>query len=138
MNNNTLDMDEFTKELIRKSEVMEPGKGFTKNVMSQILKNPAVKVKFVTNDDKKSNIWLFISLGAMLVGLFLFYFIKYGFSFRDAAEGFQTPTYLKAFTELFSKFWNELSLSPYILIALVGVIFLVLIDKTIVKYLYSI
>ena len=34
--------------------------------------------------------------------------------------------------------FQELSLSPYILIALLGVVILVVMDKTIVRYLYSI
>jgi len=134
MNNNKLNTDEFTKKLISKGDIQQPSSDFTRNVMSKILKNPAVKVSFITNDDKKSNLWLIISLGAMLGGLFLFYWVSYGFNFSEA----ETPVYLKAFADLFSKFWGELSLSPYILIALVGVIFLVLIDKTIVKYLHSI
>ena len=111
---------------------------FTKNVMGRILKDPAVTVRFITKDEKQNNIWLIMSIGIMLVGFFLFYFIKNGFNFSQAAEDFQTPAYLKAFADFFANFWNELSLSPYVLIALLGVVFLVVIDRTIVKYLYSI
>ncbi len=138
MNNNKLNTDEFTKNLISKGEIQQPGSDFTKNVMSRILKDPAIKLSFITNDDKRSNIWLAISMVIMAVGFFIFYFIKHGLDFSQVSDGFQTPPYLSAFTEFFSKFWSELSLSPYILIALFGVILLVIMDKTIVKYLYSI
>jgi len=138
MNNNKLNTDEFTKKLISKAEIQQPGSGFTKNVMSRILKDPAVKVHFITNDDKRSNIWLAISIGIMVVGFFIYYFIMHGLNFSQVSDGFQTPAYLSASADLFSKFWSELSLSPYLLIALFGVILIVIMDKTIVKYLYSI
>lgn len=138
MNNNKLNTDEFTKKLISKGEIQQPGSDFTKNVMSRILKDPAIKVSFITKDDKNSNIWLAISMGIMVVGFFIFYFIKHGLDFSQVSDGFQTPAYLSAFADFFSKFWSELSLSPYLLIALFGVILLVIMDKTIVKYLYSI
>lgn len=138
MNNNKLNTDEFTKKLISKGEIQQPDSDFTKNVMSRILKDPAIKVSFITNDDKQSNIWLAISMCIMVVGFFIFYFIKHGLDFSQVSDGFQTPAYLSAFADFFSKFWNELSLSPYLLIALFGVILLVIMDKTIVKYLYSI
>ena len=138
MNNNKFNTDEFTKELISKGGIQEPGSNFTKNVMSQILKDPAIKINFITNDDKNSSIWLVLAMSIMFIGLSAFYFIKNGFSFTNVSQGLQTPSYLHTFTDFFSKFWNELSLSPYILIALIGVLFLVIIDKTIVKYLYSI
>lgn len=133
-----MNTDEFTKELIGKADILNPGKDFTKNVMSQILKDPAVKVDFITEDDKKSNIWLLISLGIMFAGFILFYFLRYGFNFKELTQGFQTPAFLIATADLLSKFWSEVSVSPYILVALIGVFFLVIIDKTIVKYLYSI
>ena len=138
MNNNKLDIENYTKKLLSKGEVKQPSADFTKNVMGRILKDPAVTVRFITKDEKQNNIWLIMSIGIMLVGFFLFYFIKNGFNFSQAAEDFQTPAYLKAFADFFANFWNELSLSPYVLIALLGVVFLVVIDRTIVKYLYSI
>lgn len=138
MNNNKLNIEKYTKKLLSKGEIQQPGSDFTKNVMSRILKDPTVKVSFITSDDKQSNIWLVISMSIMVVGFFIFYFIKHGLDFSQVSDGFQTPAYLKAFADFFSKFWSELSLSPYILIALVGVIVLVVIDKTIVRYLYSI
>lgn len=138
MNNHKLNIDDFTRELISKAELEQPGKNFTKNVMSQILKDPSVQVSFITKDDKRSNIWLIISIAIMFVGSFGFYFIKNGFSFNNMGESIKTPSVFTFFVDFIAKFWNELSLSPYILIALVGVVFLVVIDRTIVKYIYSI
>ncbi|MFC2151785.1 hypothetical protein ACFLSE_04585 [Bacteroidota bacterium] len=138
MNNNKLNSDEFTKKLISKSEIQQPTDGFTKNVMNRILMDPAVKISFISKDDKQSNIGLVISIGVMILGFLIFYFIKYGLDFSQISDGFHEPAYLKALTNFFSSLWNELSFSPYILIALIGVIFLVFIDKTVVKYLYSI
>lgn len=138
MNNKKLNTDKFTKEIISKGGIQEPDSNFTKNVMSQILKDPAIKINFITNDDKNSSIWLVIAMSIMFIGLSAFFFIKNGFSFTNVSQGLQSSSYLHAFTDLFSKFRDELSLSPYILIALIGVLFLVIIDKTIVKYLYSI
>lgn len=137
MNNNKLNIDKYTKELVGKAEVQQPGSDFTKNVMKQLLKDPEVKVSFITADDKKSNFWLIISMIIMVTGFFIFYYIKYGLNFTKVTEEFKSSGYLKAFSDFFSELWTELTISPYILIALVGVIFLVIIDKTIVKYLYS-
>lgn len=138
MNNNHLNMDGFIKEIINKAGEEQPGKDFTKNVMSQILKDPLIEVSFITKDDKRINIWLIISIAIMLAGSFIFYFIKSGYSFQNMGENIQTPSIFTFFSNFFAKFWNELSLSPYILIALIGVIVLVVIDRTIVRYLYSI
>ena len=136
MNNHKLNIDDYTKELISKSEAEQPGGDFTKNVMSQILKDPSVQVSFITKDDRNSNLWLIISIVIMFA--FVFYFIKNGFSFNNIGESLKTPSVFTFFANFIAKFWNELSLSPYILIALIGVIFLVVIDRTIVKYIYSI
>jgi len=138
MNSNKLNIDSYTRELVKKGGVEQPSDNFTKNVMSQILKNPSVKLNFVSKDDKQSNIWLFISIGAMIIGYSLFYFIKNGFSFTSISETVETPIYFKVLADFFSNLFNELSLSPYILLAVIGVIVLVILDKTIVRYLYSI
>ena len=106
MNSSKFDIDGYTKKLVNKGDVKQPGSGFTKNVMSRILKDPSLKVNFITKDDKQSNIWLFISIGVMIIGYIIFFFIKNGFSFGQSAENFQTPGYVSAFTEFFSKFWN--------------------------------
>ena len=138
MNNKEINTDKFTKELISRAGIQEPNVDFTKNVMSKILKDPSIKISFITKDDNNSSLWLVISMSIMFVGLSAFYFIKNGYSLASVSEGLQKPSYVNVFTDLFSKFTNELSLSPYILIALIGVLILVIIDKTIIKYLYSI
>ena len=138
MNNKKINIDDFTREMIKKSEIQQPGQNFTKNVMAKILKDPAVKVSFVTSDDKNGNLGLFMSLSVLFIGLLIFYFVTNGFNFSSISDKITSSTVLNFFVDVFSKFWNEISLSPYILIALVGVIFLVIIDKTVVRYLYSI
>ncbi|PLX14807.1 MAG: hypothetical protein C0597_09550, partial [Marinilabiliales bacterium] len=121
MNNNGLNIDQFTREIVGKASIEQPGSDFTKNVMAQILKNPAVKVSFITNDDRKSNIWLILSMTIMVVGFFIFYFIKYGFDLNPITDGFKTSTLFTIFLDFFTRLWNEISLSPYILIALICV-----------------
>jgi len=138
MNNNGLNIDQVTKDIVSKAGLEQPHSDFTKNVMGRILKDPAVKVSFIINDDRKSNLWLILSMFIMVLGFFIFYFIKYGFDLNPITDGFKTSTLFTVFFDFFSRLWNEISLSPYILIALIGVLFLVVIDRTIVKYLYSI
>jgi hypothetical protein len=138
MNNKGYNVDDFTKDLIRKSELEAPSKDFTKKVMSQILKDPSVKISFITEDDKKSNLWLLISITIMIAGSFLLYLFKNGFNLNGVEQDFQIPSFFTFFADFFIRFWNELSLSPYILIGFIGVVILVVIDRTIVKYLYSI
>ena len=138
MNSNKLNIDSFTSKLVNKSGVEQPDANFTKNVMRQILKDPSVKVNFITKDDKQSNIWLLVAVGAMIVGYSIFYFIKNGFNIHQSVGSVQTPSYLKLFADFFNNLFVELSLSPYILLALIGVVVLVIMDKTIVRYLYSI
>lgn len=137
MNNNKLNIDKYTQDLISKGGVQEPDSGFTKSVMSQILKDPEVNVNFVTSDDRTSNIWLIISMVIMGVGFFIFYHFYVGLDVDEVATGIKSSVTTNAFAGFFSKLWAELTISPYILIALAGVILLVIIDKTIVKYLYS-
>ena len=138
MNSNKFNIDSFTSKLVNKSGVEQPGANFTKNVMSKILKDPSVKINFITKDDKQSNIWLFISVSVMIVGYLIFHFIKNGFNLSQGVGSVQTPGYLKVLTDFFGNLFAELSLSPYILLALIGVVVLVIMDKTIVRYLYSI
>ncbi len=138
MNNNKLNIDDYTRELVKKGGVEQPDANFTKNVMSQILKDPSVKLNFVSKDDKQSNIWLIIAVGVMILGYSVYYFVANGFNFTSLTGSIETPAYFKVLTDFFSKLFNELSLSPYILLAVVGVVVLVVLDKTIVRYLYSI
>lgn len=138
MNNKKLNIDEYTKKLVQKGDINEPGPDFTKNVMGQILKDPKVQVSLITEDDKKSNIWLFVSVGVMFVAYLFYYFVKNGFNFNSENGILESMGFVKAFSDLFINLISELSISPFILLALIGVIFLVVLDKTIVKYLYSI
>lgn len=138
MNNHKLNIDDFTRELIRKGDFAQPGKDFTRNVMSQIIKDPAVKVNFVTNDDSKSNFWLIFTMFILIVGFIIYYIEKFGLNFSEISTGISSSGVFNIFSDLFSKLLGEISLSPYILVAFIGIVFLVIIDKTIVKYLYSI
>ncbi len=138
MNNKKIDIDKYTKDLISKTELVNPEKDFTGNVMNRIVKGPSVKLNFFVQDDKRSNFWLVFSIISMLVAYFIFNVIKNDFSLNRGIEILNTDTYIKLFVDFFSRLWNELSLSPYILIALLGVLVLVILDKSIVKYLYSI
>jgi hypothetical protein len=116
----------------------EPSVDFTKNVMSQILKDPSVKLSFISKDDKRSNFWLFIAVAIMAVGYSVYYYVRNGFNLDTSTNVIDKPEHFKIFTDFFSNLFNELSFSPYIFVALLGVVFLVVMDKTIVKYLYSI
>lgn len=138
MNNNKLDIDSYTRKLINNSGLATPKINFTERVMGDILKNPEVNINFITKDDKQSNLWLFISIGIMMIGYFIFYFINNGFNILQSTTSAQISTYLKVFIDFFKDLFAELSLSPYIFFALIGVVILVILDKTIVKYLYSI
>ena len=138
MNNNKLDIDTYTSKLVNKGGLEQPDANFTKNVMSKILKDPSVNINFITKDDKQSNLWLFISVGIMIIGYLFFYFIKNGFNLSQSVSSVQMPGYLKVFMNFFENLLGELSLSPYIFLALIGVVILVIMDKTIVRYLYSI
>lgn len=138
MNNKKLNIDAYTQKLIQLSNIEEPSKDFTKGVMSKILKNPQVNISFITKEDKNSNLWLFLSMALLLVGYLSFYFIKNGFNIGERMSSLETPQYLKIFSDFFTNLFQELSLSPYIFIALLGVVILVVMDKTIIRFLYSI
>ncbi len=137
MNNHKINIDEYTRKLVQISGVKQPAPDFTKGVMGQILKSPEVSVSFVTKDDKKTNVWLFIAVGSMLIGYIAYFFIKNGFGTGSGFSGLKMPEFVNAFVAFFSELFNELSFSPFILLALLGIIILVIMDKTIVKYLYS-
>ncbi|MBI9053940.1 MAG: hypothetical protein JEY96_09000 [Bacteroidales bacterium] len=138
MNNNKLDIDTYMHKLVKMSQIGEPSVDFTKNVMSQILKDPSVKLSFISKDDKRSNFWLFIAVAIMAVGYSVYYYVRNGFNLDTSTNVIGEPERFKIFTDFFSNLFNELSFSPYIFVALLGVVFLVVMDKTIVKYLYSI
>ncbi len=138
MNNKKLNIDEYTKKLVRKGDINQPGPDFTKSVMGQILKDPKVQVSLFTADDKKSNWWLFISVGVMFIAYLIYYFIKNGFNINSGNGLLESFGFVKAFSDFFINLFSELSISPFILLALIGVVVLVILDKTIVRYLYSI
>ena len=46
--------------------------------------------------------------------------------------------HLKYGYDFFIRLWSEFSFSPYILIAFLGILLLILFDKIIIKYLYTI
>ncbi|MFP4025799.1 MAG: hypothetical protein ACLFVR_14845 [Thiohalospira sp.] len=138
MSKRELNIDKSTRQLIKKAGKIEPSADFTKNVMAQIIKDPAVQFHFsYTKDEKESKIWLFLSIIAMFIGFFLFFFIKNGFNFEKSFENLSTTLYIHTFTDLFSQIYYELSFSPYVFIGLAGVLALVLIDKTIVRLFHS-
>jgi hypothetical protein len=138
MNNQKLNIDEYTKQLIQKGDVLQPRADFTKNVMGKILRDPEVKVSFVTKDDKQWNIWLIISMVGVFIGYLGFFLAKNGFSFNKGVQSIENISFIRGISVFFSQLWSELSISPYILLAIVGVIILVILDKTIVRYLYTI
>lgn len=139
MNKENINIDKYIEQLIQKGEKVDPSAGFTQNVMAQILKDPAVKFNFsVIKDDKESKIWLFISIVAMFVGYFLFFFFKNGFNFERSIDSISSALYFQSLSDLFSQIYYELSFSPYVFIGLAGVLLLVLIDKTLVKLFHSI
>ena len=138
MNNKKINIDDYTKHLIQKGDVLQPNMDFTKNVMGKILKNPEVKVNFVSKEDQQWNIWLIISMLSIVVGYLVFFFIKHGFNFSQEAQSFENISFVKGIIEFFTQLWMELSISPYILISIIGVIILLVLDKTIVKYIYTI
>ncbi|MGM0408370.1 MAG: hypothetical protein ACQERU_10315 [Bacteroidota bacterium] len=139
MNKKTTNIDKYTGRLIKQGGNVEPSADFTQNVMSQIVKDPAVKFNFsMIKDDKESKIWLLISIAAMFVGYFLFFFFKNGFNLEQSVNSLSSALYIQTLSDLFSQIYYELSFSPYVFIGLAGVLLLVLIDKTLIKLLHSI
>jgi len=138
MRKRQLNNDNYIRELIKKNGKEKPSVDFTKNVMAQILKDPAVQFNFsYTKDEKESKAWLFLSVIAMFIGYIFFVLFKNDFNLTKGLEHSFSTKYLKVFFDFFAQLYNELSLSPYVLIGLAGVIVLILIDKTIVRYLHS-
>jgi len=138
MNNKKLNIDDYTENLVKRSGIQKPSSDFTKSVMCKILRDPAVNVRFVTYDERKSNLWLMFAIVIMLVGTFGMYLIKYGANSEKFSEVFKSVTFIEVLSDFISGLWAELTISPYILLGLLGVIILVIIDKAIVRYIYSI
>jgi len=137
MKDNKVDIEKITRELIRKEEVQQPGADFTKNLMAKILKDPNVQVSYFKKDENKNNILLFLLAAVLLLAYIGYYMYKNGIS-RFTDTDLPGITYLQAASDFISKLWSEISLSPYIILSFIGIIVLVLLDKYIVKYLYSI
>ena len=138
MKNKKIDIEKITRELIQKGEVQQPGADFTKNLMGRILKNPNVTVQFIKQEKDKNFIWVLFSLALVFIGYIAFFVYKNGLNSIAQAEKIHAISYLKSVFDFFIKLWSEFSFSPYILIAFLGIIILILFDKFIVKYLYSI
>ena len=138
MKDNKVDIEKITRELIRKDGVQQPGADFTKNLMAKILKDPNVQVSYFKKDENKNNILLFLLAAVLLLAYIGYYIYKNGISKFTDADSMPGITYLQAASEFISKLWSEISLSPYIILSFIGIIVLVLLDKYIVKYLYSI
>ncbi|HSH53302.1 MAG TPA: hypothetical protein VK982_16365 [Bacteroidales bacterium] len=138
MNEKELNIDKSIRQLIQKSGKDEPSAGFTKNVMAQIMKDPSLEFNFsFTKDEKESKIWLFLSVAAMFVGYMFFILLKNDFNLVKSFEHSFSAKYLKIFFDFFAQIYEELSFSPYVLLGLAGVIVLIIIDKSVVKFLHS-
>ncbi len=138
MSKKELKNDKSTRQLIQKSGKEEPSAGFTKNVMAQIIKDPAVQFSFsFTKDEKESKTWLLLSVAAMFVGYIFFFLFRNDFNLAKSFEHSLSAKYLKIFVDFIAQIYYELSLSPYVFIGLAGVIVLILIDKSVVKFLHS-
>ncbi|HKL08434.1 MAG TPA: hypothetical protein VJ896_06655 [Bacteroidales bacterium] len=138
MSKKELNIDKSTRQLIQKSGKEEPSADFTKNVMAQIIKDPEVQFNFsFTKDEKESKIWLLLSVGAIFVGYIFFFLFRNDFNLAKSFEHSLSAKYLKILVDFIEQIYYELSLSPYVLIGLAGVIVLILIDKSVVKFLHS-
>lgn len=138
MSKKEFNIDKSTRHLIQKGGKVEPSADFTKNVMAQIIKDPAVQFNFsFTKDEKESKVWLFLSIAAMFIGFFLFFFVKNGFNLEKSFDNLSAAFYIQAFTDIFSQIYYELSFSPYVFTGFAGVLVLVLIDKIIVRLFHS-
>ncbi len=134
MNNNKLNIDNYTRKLVTKTEVEQPSANFSENVMSKIRKSPSYNHNLITKDDKRNNILLSISLIVMILGYFSFAFINTGFGLFQSLSFEQYRDSLQKFTKIFI----SLNISPYILLSLIGVLFMAIIDKLIGRKLFSV
>ena len=137
MKNKKVDIEKITHELIQKEGIQQPGKDFTKSLMAKILKDPNVQVSYIKKDEDKNNILLFLLIGVLFVAYIAYYIYKNGLSNLTDTKNIPGITYLHTTSDFFSKIWSEISMSPYIILSFVGIILLVVFDKYIIKYLYS-
>ena len=138
MKNKKVDIEKITRELIHKEGIQQPGDDFTKSLMAKILKDPNVQISYVKKDDDKNMIFLFLLSGVLFLAYFGYYIYKNGLKAMVNTDNLPGISYLHTTSEFISKLWSEITFSPYILLSFAGIILLVLFDKYIVKYLYSI
>lgn len=131
-------IDRNTRDLIQKNGKEKPSDSFTKNVMAQIMKGPSLEFNFsFTKDEKECKTCLFLSVAAMFIGYMFFVLLKNDFNLVKSFEHSFSAKYLNIFFDFFAQIYYELSLSPYVLLGLAGVIVLIIIDKSVVKFLHS-
>ncbi|MGE0089197.1 MAG: hypothetical protein AB7S50_06945 [Bacteroidales bacterium] len=138
MKDNKVDIEKITGELIRKDAIQQPGADFTKNLMAKILKDPSVQVSYIKQDENKNNILLILLVLVMFIAYLGYYFYKNGLTKITETGAVPGMTYLQTASDFISRLWSEISLSPYILLSFIGIVVLILLDKYIVKYLYTI
>jgi len=131
-------IDRYSRDIIQKNGKENPSDRFTKNVMAQIMKEPLLEFNFsFTKDEKESKTWLFLSVAAMFIGYLFFVLLKNDFNLVKSFEHSFSVKYLNVFFDFFAQIYHELSLSPYVLLGLAGVIVLIIIDKSVVKFFHS-
>ena len=138
MKDNKVDIEKITSELIRKDAIQQPGPDFTKNLMAKILKDPSVHLSYIKQDENKNNILLILLVVVMFIAYVGYYFYKNGLTRITETGAMPGMTYLQTASDFLTKLWTEISFSPYIILSFIGIVALVLLDKYIVKYLYSI
>jgi hypothetical protein len=138
MKDKKIDIEKITRELIQKEGIQQPGADFTKSLMAKILKDPSIQVSYIKKDEDKNSILLFLLIGVLFLAFIGYYIYKNGINKLNETDNIPGMTYLQTASDFISKLWSEISLSPYILLSFIGIIVLVLLDKYIVKYLYSI
>ncbi|MEE4197110.1 MAG: hypothetical protein V2I54_05660 [Bacteroidales bacterium] len=138
MSKKETNIEQYTRQLIQKAGQEQPSVDFTKKVMQKVLMEPSVNYSASFSlDDKKSKIWLFLSIASMFVGYIFFFFFKNDFNLDKSLESFSSPHYFNLILDFFKQVYFELSFSPYVLLGLAGVIVLIVIDQSIVKFLHS-
>lgn len=138
MKDKKIDIEKITRELIQKEGIQQPGADFTKSLMAKILKDPSVQVRYIKEDESRNNILLILLVAVLFIAYIGYVIYEKGLDRLTNVEKIPGMTYLHTASEFFTKLWSEISLSPYIILSFVGIILLLIFDKYIVKYLYSI
>ena len=137
MKDKKVDIEKITRELIQKEGIQQPGADFTKSLMAKILKDPKIQISYIKKDDDKNSILIFLLIGVLFIAYIGYYIYKNGFGKLSETNNIPGMTYLHTASDFLSKFWSEISLSPYILLSLLGIILLLLFDKYIIKNIVS-